>query len=366
MPVIFASQQRHMAHNATPTDMELKTKHIINREQKSITFLLYGIIGDKVDGDYLAQEINWADSYYDTIQLRINSDGGSVSQGLSILSVLMSAKAFVHIHVDGVAASMAAVLLPAADKVTMNDYARIMIHSPYYVDENGKAIENLSDKDKKSLAHTKAQLVTLLSKRGKTEEEVTKLMKTDTWFDASTALLEGLVDEVITTGRKKELAALEPKQLVACLIKESLPKTEIIMKQVCAKLGIAAESDEQAIVAAIEAREAAVVDQHIAFGKKTGVITDANEAKMRRLAAADFELFLDFVGEAQPGTATQKATGGQRVSSLLKDLNVKAPGAKAEKTYDWMQRNDPAALAKLEREDPEKFEALLDEYEANL
>lgn len=296
--------------------------------------------------------------------MRINSNGGSVSQGLSILSVLMSAKAFIHIHVDGVAASMAAVVLPAADKVTMNDYARIMIHSPYYVDENGKAIEGLSDKDKKSLAHTKAQLITLLSKRGKSEDEVAKLMKTDTWFDATSALENKLIDEVIVTGRKKELAALEPMQLVACLMNETLPKNKIIMKQLCAKLGIPAESDEQTIVAAIETREKTLIDQHIALGKKTGVITDVNEDKMRRLAAADFGLFLEFFGEAQPVTPVK--LNNQRISDLVKEMKVTTPGANAKKTYDWMQRHDPAALAKLQREDPAEFEALMDDYESSL
>lgn len=69
--------------------MELRTKHIINREKREITFLIYGVIGEKVDGDYLARELSWVDREYDVVTLRINSDGGYVTQGLSIVSQLM-------------------------------------------------------------------------------------------------------------------------------------------------------------------------------------------------------------------------------------------------------------------------------------
>ena len=94
-------------------------------------------------------------------------------------------------------------LLGGADTVEMNDYAKVMIHSPYYTDENGDEINKLSAKEKKGLDSIKSTLVTLLTKRGIAETRVNELMKTDSWFTADEAKAEGLVDKILTTGKKQ-------------------------------------------------------------------------------------------------------------------------------------------------------------------
>lgn len=345
--------------------MELKTRHIIAREKKQITFLLYGLIGDKVDGDYFAQELMYADKEFDEIIIRINSDGGSVSQGLSIVSAMMAAKAFIIAQVDGVAASMAAALLPAADHVRMNDYARIMLHSPYYVDDDGNRITNLSAKEKKALDALKGIIITLLSKRGKEEEYIKKLLITDTWYNAQEALDEGLIDEIIATG-KKELAAMAPKQLVAMVDSEYEPfKQQRTMKKILAKLGLPENSTEETVIETLEKREREIVDRYIRLGEDVGVINDDNRESMRKLAMQDVDLYLKVVDQlkAAKPVDTKKEKLQARLSQLVDD---RAKKIKAEKTYDWYQRNDPQALAKIKEEDPEKFNQLLDEYEASL
>ena len=39
---------------------------------------------------------------------------------------------------------------------------------------------------------------------------------------------------------------------------------------------------------------------------------------------------------------------------------------KPERDWDWFQKNDPQALAEMERTDPDKFNRLLDEYEQSI
>jgi ATP-dependent Clp endopeptidase proteolytic subunit ClpP len=363
--------------------MQLKTRHIIARDRKQITFLLYGLIGEKIDGDYFAQELMYAEKEYDEIVIRINSDGGSVNQGLSIVSAMMSSKAFIIVQVDGVAASMAATLLPAADFVRMNDYARIMIHSPYYEDEEGNKVQNLSAKDKKSLESLKGIMVTLLSKRGKSEDDIKKLLRTDTWFDAKEAIEAGLVDEVVTTG-KKELAAMAPKKLVAKLNDDEYqPKKAKPMKKVIARLGLPEDSNEEAVLKAMDKREQQLVDRHIEMAKD--VITDDNKEMMAKLAKQDLDLFTGVVDQLRAAAkpAEEKDTGKEKDAGKEKDTGKDGKGAqarlsdlvkdaqgkkdpKAAKSFDWYQRHDPQALAKLKQDDPEKFEELYDEYEASL
>jgi ATP-dependent protease ClpP protease subunit len=65
-----------------------------------------------------------------TINLRINSPGGSVFDGLTIFNRLREHPATVNVTVDGVAASIASVIAMAGDSVTMGRGAQLMIHNP--------------------------------------------------------------------------------------------------------------------------------------------------------------------------------------------------------------------------------------------
>lgn len=364
--------------------MDLKFSKIVDLERRSVEMMLYGELGEdrekgEINGHYFARELNWLSREYDEIKIRINSNGGYVAHGLSIVSEMLASTAFIHVQVDGIAASMAAVLLPASDKVTMNDYAKIMIHSPYYKDDNGEVVKNLSAKDKKSLSMLKDTLKQLLGKRGMDEDKVSSLLSTDSWFTADEALAANLVDEVITTGKKKELAAIEPLKLVAKINNEHNLKS---MKKVIAKLNglglsIGEDANEDQVVAALEGFKKPeaekpsekLVNQLIALGKKTGIVTETkdgvegNEAKFRKLAAADMDLFIDMLGIDKLGETTSKTptTQTERMSDLVKNAQAKSQtlAAGEEKDYAWYEQNAPEALAKMEATEPEKFAKLV-------
>ncbi len=357
--------------------MELKFSKIVDRQKRSIEMLLYGVIGDEVNGHDFAQELNWLGREYDEITIRVNSDGGSVSQGLSIVSEMMASPAYIIAKVDGIAASMAAVVLAAADKVVMNDYAKVMVHSPYYEDEDGKKATKLSAKDQKALKMLKATLSQLLSKRGIDRDTINGMMRTDSWFDAENALASKLVDEIAATGRKKELASLEPLKLVAKLQNEHKSfNNNSNMKKVIAKLGLAGDATEDMVVAAIDklsdkpadgSLNEKLVDKLIVVGKQTGIVTDKNEKAMRALAKVDTEAFCDMIDEeGLKAGETPKQTPQARMSDLVaqaKQNKGKTPVA-AERDFAWYEKNNPQALAKMEVEDPEKFAALLADDEA--
>lgn len=345
--------------------MELQFSEIVNREKKQVEMFLYGNIGSELNGHYFAQEMHYLANNYDEIKVRINSNGGNITQGLSIVSEMMASPAYIVAHVDGIAASMAAVILAAADKVVMNDYAKVMIHAPYYIDDKGKEVKDLSAKDKKSLSVIKQTLAELLGKRGITPEAISTMMKTDSWFSADEAQTAGLVDEVLKTGRK-ELASVEPLQLVALVLDEKSHTKINKMEKIIAKLGLPEGSTEDAVVAAIDKlanpadNTKVLVDKMVEAGKKNGRITDANEARVRKLAETDMELFAEFCGiEAKP------ADDGIRLSDVIAELK-KGQGAAAgtEKDFDWYQKNDPEALVKMEVSEPEKFNKLLNAYNA--
>lgn len=353
--------------------MELKFSKIVNKEEKKAEILLSGILGDgekQTNGHYWGQEFRWLDKNYDEVVVLINGDGGSIVHGLSVVAAILGATSKVTTRTVGIAASMLAVIAVLGDKVEINDYAKLMFHSPYYEDEKGDAVKKLSAKAKKALLSLKDTLVNLLMKRGKTEEEIAKILKTDTWYNADEAKAEDFVDEVLQTGRK-ELATLEPMALVAKLNDEYKPKKERKMKTVIAALGLPEDTEEQAVLEAVNKLQkdggqapdlSKVVDKLIVVAKAHNKVTDKNEASMRKLAETDFSLFMDVLNlEENTGAPAGGGNEGTRISDALAELQKgKGNGKTDEKTFGWYEKNDPDALAKMEINDPTKFKALED------
>lgn len=362
--------------------MKTRYSKIVARELKEAVIEIYGGIGDTVNGDYLAKEINYLDKNTDQLRFRINSMGGNFVQGLSIISAITGAKAKTVGVIEGIAGSMSGYIALSCQHVIMNDFARLMLHAPYYKDENGR-VDNLTEDEKKALESLTGIVVDLLTRRGKTKEEIEKLLEKDTWYTAEEALAEGFIDEIINTGVATAAAGLSIEKLVA-FAAEALSnggnsplnppegglnpdKTLItnmkIMKNIAAKLGLPETSDEVAIVAAIDQKDAAVaaartkfVDSAITAGKIAGTVTDKNEAQMRKLAVADLDLFIDLV--VRPSAAADNT----RLSEVIAAINLSKEEKKDEKNWDWYQKNDSEALAEMKVKEPEKFNKLYEEY----
>ncbi len=92
---------------------------------------------DYIDGDggywgisanEVAEALDAVDGEITRIELRVNSGGGSVWDGLAILNTLRSHDAPVTAIVDGIAASAASFIAVACDDVVMMPNSRMMIH----------------------------------------------------------------------------------------------------------------------------------------------------------------------------------------------------------------------------------------------
>ncbi len=98
--------------------------------------LIYGDIGDSwwgesVTAQSIAQQLNDLDATVATINVRINSYGGSVADGLAIYNALKRHKATKAVTVDGVAMSSASMIAMAGDTVSMPPTSVLMIHAPW-------------------------------------------------------------------------------------------------------------------------------------------------------------------------------------------------------------------------------------------
>lgn len=355
---------------------------IVNMEKKEAVMRLYGEIGVQLDANLFALELASLDTQADTIHIHVNSPGGDVVSGLSIIAAMRSMNAFIHVHIDGLAASMAAVIAIAADRISMQDYGKIMIHNPYPSDKEAK----MNDKLSKALASLTDTLQTILSRRGCKKEKIASLMSAETWFTAEEAKTEGLIDEIIVSERKDEFKNLTTTELLTRIANEYKPvnNKDMDLTKIAAKLGLPATATEQQILDAIQTRETALTEQrnalvnhYLALGEKNGTVTDKNKERMKKLASADFDLFAEMVTDVPEEQEEDKGQGGAgikptvqgagRLSAALNDLKGKGAGAQASgKDWNWYQKNNPGYLNELEKTNPTQFQKLLDDYENSL
>lgn len=144
------------------------------------------------------------------INIYINSNGGSVFEGLGIYSQLKRHKAHKTVYIDGVAASIASVIAMAGDEVVMSNPATMMVHTAWSV-VAGNADELRKQADVLDKLTDSLKQAYLLRSGGKiSEEKLTELIYAETWLTAKECIEYGFADrlvEEIVTGQKKEKPA---------------------------------------------------------------------------------------------------------------------------------------------------------------
>lgn len=127
----------------------------------------------------------------DAVEVRINSPGGSVGEGLAIYNALLPRKPTVYI--DGVAASIASLIAMAGAHIVAAENALFMVHDPW-CDTVGNSTE-LRRTAERLDKHRDAMLRAYM-RTGLSIEKVTALLADETWMSAEEALAFGFVDEI--------------------------------------------------------------------------------------------------------------------------------------------------------------------------
>ena len=164
--------------------------------------IIYGDIGDSWFGGVTAKQ--FADDLkaagnVATINLRLNSAGGDVFEGLTIYRRLVDHKAKIVVHIDGIAASIASVIAMAGDEIRIAEAGQLMIHNAWGI--------ALGDADKMRtmaalLDTTSASLRDVYTARtSNTADQVTAWMDAETWFTGEEAKKHGFADHVVENMR---------------------------------------------------------------------------------------------------------------------------------------------------------------------
>lgn len=162
-----------------------------------INVLLYGEIDQwGINAKDVVTTLSMLEKEYPKINLRINSCGGSVFEGIAIYNAIRSSNADITIYVDGLAASMASVIALCGRKVYMSKYSQLMIHCVSGgAWGNTKEIEQTLE-EMKALESTICKMYS--DKTGMSEEDIkAKYMDgQDHWLSAQESLELGFVDGI--------------------------------------------------------------------------------------------------------------------------------------------------------------------------
>ena len=145
-----------------------------------------------VNAEDFVAELNAIDT--PNINLRINSPGGDVFDGVAIAHALRQHPANVRTQVDGLAASISSIIALAGDEVTMAKGAFFMIHQPWSIALGNAAdmrqTADLLDKIGSSL------VATYQDATGLEADTLREWMDAETWLTDQEAVDNGFADRI--------------------------------------------------------------------------------------------------------------------------------------------------------------------------
>jgi ATP-dependent protease ClpP protease subunit len=152
------------------------------------------------------------------IDLRVNSPGGQIYDGIAIANMLARHPARVVATVDGIAASIASLVCMAADEVVMPENALMMVHNPAGgIFGTADDMRDWADAlDKMSTA----MIASYARKTGKTPEALKAILDAETWMTAAEAKANGFADRILPARKmqaKFDVAARYPKAPTASI-----------------------------------------------------------------------------------------------------------------------------------------------------
>jgi len=145
-----------------------------------------------------------------SINVYVNSPGGNIFAGVAIYNALKRVNVPVTAYVDGIAASIASLIVLAADRVVMPFNAMLMIHNAWMI-AAGDYNEFRTLADKLEKIQDSVLIETYSRKTGMSKEKLAAMMDEETWLSGEEAVKMGFADEVI-----------EEQKIAACYSGENI------------------------------------------------------------------------------------------------------------------------------------------------
>ena len=167
--------------------------NIENKAGKSADVYIFNEIGDYgVTAQDFISEIK--DLKNTPINLRINSLGGDVFNGMAIYNLIKKREAKTTVYIEGIAASIATIIALGADEVVMSENSLFMIHNAW-----GGTMGDAKEmrKSAQTLEKINKELTDIYVKKTRLPyNEISDMMDEETWLSAEEAYELGFVDTI--------------------------------------------------------------------------------------------------------------------------------------------------------------------------
>lgn len=391
---------------------ELEFLKNVNEEEQTATMLLFGEISNfnerkeaVINGHIFAKNLYFISEHLKNIEIHINSVGGSINQGNSIINAMNGARmngASISTKIIGVADSMAGMIAAFGDrgKRIASNFSSGVVHLPMAEDEKtGKmiAIDEMPESNLKNEALAmRDMLVTMMAtSTSKSESIVRKQMEKGVRLNAKQMKEFGMIDKIVKLSNSpieiENKTAVE--LMVACSnINIENPKKMTLVNK---KLGLMGEASEVSAVEAIEkltnkaakadqlqvdldaktkeaeqlqnkvttleaekeAAESAAAESYIDQLVDKGTFKKENRDSLIEQYKKDSEGFKNLVASFETQTPFVDATAGMGGSQAAGDKNESL-----SKEFADLYKNKPAELSNIEKNNPVKYQKMENAY----
>lgn len=311
------------------------------------------------------------------LDFHIHTNGGSVIEGNLIYNFISSFKGEVDVYIDGIAASMGAIIALAGTRVHIAENGFYMIHSPRggadgnarQLLESVKLLRSLEGNFSKKLAMA----------TGKSIEQIKAdyFDGVDHWIDADEAIALGLaVDKFESTSGELKFTRSQVEkqgldgvfsQYTAHLIEPQTKQTN--MKDVLMKLNLSSEAKEADAVSAISALEKRASDAEAALQVFQNREKEQLKAESKALLDAaqsegriEASVRVAWEGHFEKDHESAKAMlAGIPKRTTAKDVVTDgAPTSEDAKllTMSWDELDKSGRALEMKRKFPEEYKAL--------
>lgn len=348
----------------------MKTRMVITSEMKGVNaqIKILDYIGRYNNDSTTIREVveHLLDSNVEHTEVYINSQGGAVMEATEIVNELKRLKN-VTVKVGALAASAATYIMSHFYTIAGTS-SQIMIHKPS-MSTSGNKDEIKSDL--KALENMTADYLNVYAKKtGKTIAEIEKLWSNgDYWMTAEEALSNKFIDKI----EEEEVEVMGGESLLleavgAPSIPEIYQQTKKAneMKVIISALKLAENANDHEVLAKIKALQikAAAYDTLLEEQKKSlkqRAEALVNQAIIEKKIPASQKETYQKLAEMDFESVDALVKGMTAVPKISDGLDKKST-AGVNWTMEEYLENDPEALQVLQKEDPEKYQALEKAY----
>ena len=210
--------QKQMENSMTPyileeREMRVTQMDIFSRLMRERILWVAGVVNDNMSTVVQAQ-LMYLDSVEEgaaekrDIRMHIDSPGGSVKSGLSMVDVMRYIDCDIETINTGMAASMGSILLSSGTKGKRSslNFSKVMIHQVSSGAQGHVADNRISQMESEKYNYILFKM--LAENSGKSFDEVLESARRDKWLNSQEALDFGFIHEIIITDKSTPITGL--------------------------------------------------------------------------------------------------------------------------------------------------------------